>query len=108
MSMNANLFLRNVLGGAHPRIVGAGWGVDKPLFQTHVSFSVDFFVTCITFKGRVINYLSAHATTQKIAIIKRLIYRAYNLSNSIRITNIPKHNDYPSGLTLDFLITVDE
>ena len=58
-----------------------------------------------TASGRVVNYLSSHALSQKIATIKNLYYRAYNLSsvefhsdNEKIIKNILKQNNYPIAL----------
>lgn len=59
-----------------------------------------------TASGRVVNYLSSHATTQKISIIKNLLYRSYKLSspqfykeNTQKIKQILKNNNnYPNTL----------
>ena len=58
-----------------------------------------------TASGRVINYASMHASTQKIATIKNLLFRAYHLSSPIyheeneqKIKTILKKNNYPTTL----------
>ena len=58
-----------------------------------------------TSSGRVVNYLSTHAYSQKIATVKNLLYRSYHLSspmfhkeNEIKIKNILKNNNYPIAL----------